>query len=261
MHWSSAWTAIGSVGAASVAIHAGVAVAIHVGVALAGCGILIAALRSHARARRNERGAPSATIRWARLYDWLAVAHSFGREGRMRERTLDVANVAVGEHVLDVGCGTGTLALAARGRVGANGSVRGVDASAEMIARAKAKSVRSGVPAAFEVAVAQSLPFADATFDVVLCSLALHHVPEDARAAALAEMRRVLKPEGRVLIVEFSRGHGVWAALNPVALLHTRRNPRMLDEAAALMKRAGFECVVTGALGFGGMGYVLARRD
>ena len=127
--------------------------------------------------------------------------------------------------------------------------------------RAKAKSVRGGAPVAFEVAAAQSLPFADATFDVVLCSLALHHVPEDARAGALTEMRRVLKPGGRALIVEFSRGHGAGAALNPMALLHARRNPRMLDETAALMKGTGFERLVTGALGFGGMGYVLARRD
>jgi len=97
-------------------------------------------------------------------------------------------------------------------------------------------------------------------FDVVLCSLAVHHLPNDARADAFAEMRRVLKPEGRALIVEFSRERGVWALLHPVALLHARRSPRILDEAVALMKRAGFASVATGPLGFRGLGYALAQR-
>jgi SAM-dependent methyltransferase len=89
--------------------------------------------------------------------------------------------------------------------------------------------------------------------------LAVHHLPEEARAGALAEMRRVLKPEGRALIVEFGRTHGARALLNPVALLHVRRLPRILDEAAALMTRGGFASVATGPLGFG-LGYALARR-
>lgn len=257
MHWTSWWAAIGAV----AAVHAGVAVAIHVGVALAGGGILIAALRFHMRASSDARSAAGATIRWARLYDWLATAHSFGREGRMRERTLDIAGVADGEHVLDVCCGTGTLALAARRRIGASGSVHGVDAAPEMTARAKAKSAQSGLPVTFEVAAAQSLPFPDEMFDVVLCTLGLHHLPREARAGALVEMRRVLKPQGRALIVEFSRGHGFRAALNPIALLHTLKNPRMLDEVTTLMERAGFEHVVTSTLGVGGMGYALARRE
>jgi ubiquinone/menaquinone biosynthesis C-methylase UbiE len=215
---------------------------------------------SHPVIEEPNHGGPGATIRWARLYDWLAQLHYFGRERPVRERTLDIAGITPGEHVLDVGCGTGTLALAAKRRVGASGSVYGVDASAEMIARAKAKSARKGLPVEFEVTAAQSLPFADAMFDVVLCTLAMHHLPEHARAEALAEMRRVLKPEGGALIVEFGRGQGVRALLNPVALLHARRHPRMLDEVSTLMKRAGFERVVTGDLGLGGLGYALARR-
>jgi ubiquinone/menaquinone biosynthesis C-methylase UbiE len=255
MHWPSVWAGIGAV----AGIHVGVAIAVHVALALAGGGILVTAVRSHARPRGGGHGSPGATLHSARFYDWMAVAYTFGREARMRERTLEVAGIVAGETVLDVGCGTGTLALAARRRVGASGSVYGIDASEEMINRARAKSARRGLPVTFEVAAAQLLPFADATFDVVLCSLAVHHLPEDARAGALAEMRRVLKPEGRALIVEFSRGRGVWALLHPVALLHARRSPRILDEAASLMKRVGFASVATGPLGFGGLGYALAR--
>jgi predicted TPR repeat methyltransferase len=194
LHWPSTWRAIGSVVATSVALHTGVAVAVHAGIALDGAGILVAALRSHGRRHRTDAEAPGATLHSPRFYDWLAAAYCLGREDRMRDRTLDIAGVAAAEHVLDVCCGTGTLALAARRRVGAGGLVHGVDASEEMIARARAKSARSGLPVTFEFATAQSLPFPDAMFDVVLCTLALHHLSEDARGAAIAEMRRVVKP-------------------------------------------------------------------
>ncbi len=218
---------------------------------------LIAALRRRFRREPGDHASQGATLHSARLYDWMALGYTFGREGRLRQRTLDAAGITAGEQVLDVGCGTGTLSLAAKKRVGANGSVRGVDASPEMIARARTKSEKGGVPVIFEVAAAQSLPFPDAAFDVVLCSLALHHLPESARATALAEMRRVLKPDGRVLIVEFSREQGALALLNPVAVLHALKNPRLLDEATGLVQRSGFQYVATGPLGLAGMGYVL----
>src|SRR5262245_56293986 len=260
--WPPMWRAIGSVAATLVALHAGVAVAVHIGAALGGAGILFAALRSHIRRRRNDGAAHNgATLHAPRFYDWLAAAYCLGRETHMRERTLDVAGVAAGDHVLDVCCGTGTLALAAKRRVGASGSVHGVDASEEMIARARTKSARSGLLVAVEIATAQSLPFPDATFDVVFCTLALHHLPQDARAGAIEEMRRVVKPGGRVLIVEFRKGRGAWAVLHPVALLHGRKSRRILDGAVDLMKRAGFARVVTAPLGFGVLGYALAYRD
>jgi len=249
------------VAATVVAFPVGVAIAVHLLVVLAGSGAVIAALRSRGRRDRGHRAEQGVTLHSARLYDWMALGYTFGREGHLRERTLDAAGITAGEQVLDVGCGTGTLTLAAKKRVGADGSVRGVDASPEMIARARSKSERGGVPVIFEVAAAQSLPFPDATFDVVLCSLALHHLPEGARATALAEMRRVLKPDGRVLIVEFSRERGASALLNPVALLHALTNPRMLDEATGLVERSGFQHVVSGPLGLAGMGYVLGSRD
>ena len=258
--WPSTWRVIGSVAATSLALHAGVAVAVHVGVVLCGAGILFAVLRSHTGRHRNHGAAPGATLHAPRFYDWLAAAYCLGRETQMRERTLDVAGVAAGDHVLDVGCGTGTLALAAKRRVGAGGSVHGVDASDEMIARAITKSARSGLPVAVGIATAQSLPFPEATFDVVLCSLALHHLPQDARAGAIEEMRRVVKPGGRVLIVEFRKGRGAWAVLHPVALLHRRKSRQILDGAVDLMKHAGLAQVVTAPLGFGVLGYALAYR-
>ena len=179
----------------------------------------------------------------------------------MRERTLDVASLRPGERVLDVCCGTGSLAIVAKRRVGASGSVHGIDASEEMIARARAKAAERGREMAFAIAPAQSLPFPEATFDVVFCSLALHHLPDDARGKAVEEMRRVVKPGGRVLIVEFSKGRGLSALLHPVALIHRRKTRQILDEAVGLMRVAGLGRIVSAELGFGVLGYALAYRD
>jgi ubiquinone/menaquinone biosynthesis C-methylase UbiE len=250
--------AISRIVAAVAALHAGVSVGVHVLMGVSATGLLLAILRFHALGRSHS-SAHGATLHSPRFYDWMAAAYCVGREGRMRERTLDVAGVTAGDRVLDVCCGTGTLALAAQRRVGAAGAAYGVDASGEMIARARAKASRQGLPVEFEIAAAQSLPFADASFDVVLCTLALHHLPDESREQAIDEMRRVLKPGGQVLIVEISRGRGAWELLHPVALLHRRKSP-ILDEALALLHRPGLEAPVTGPLGFAGLGYTLARR-
>jgi ubiquinone/menaquinone biosynthesis C-methylase UbiE len=257
-HWPSMWRAVAAAAATTFAAHAGFAIAIHFGVALTGTGVVLAAVRAHRRGHHNHGSKPGATLHSPRFYDWLAAAYCLGREGKMRERTLDLAGVAAGERVLDVCCGTGTLAFAAKERVGSNGSVHGIDASNEMIAYAKGKAARRDLAVVFDVAAAQSLPFPDASFDVVTCSLALHHLPEQARAGAIGEMQRVLKPGGRMMIVEFGKSRAA-SVLHPVALLH-HRTAGILDRVVAAMRDAGFERVASGALGFAGLAYALAYR-
>ena len=75
-----------------------------------------------------------------------------------------------GDRVLDVGCGPGRLAILFAERVAPTGSVDGIDAAAEMINRARSQTRRRGVPATFQVAFAQDLPFADDIFDAVACT-------------------------------------------------------------------------------------------
>ena len=103
-----------------------------------------------------------------------------------------------GDQVLDVGCGTGRLAVVFSERVGVTGSVKGIDPATEMIKRSTSRARKRGVPATFQVAFAQELPFADGTFDAVSCTLVLHHVAEDDQPTAVQEMYRVLKPSGRL---------------------------------------------------------------
>ena len=190
------------------------------------------------------------------FYDLLAWVLAGGREGRLRGRMLDRARVAAGEHVLDVGCGTGTLAIAAARRVGAVGEVRGIDASPEMIARARRKAARARVAATFEVGTAERLPFAEARFDAVMGTLMLHHLPRDARRACALEMARVLRPGGRVLAVDFgppgTKRHGL------IGHLH-RHGHVPLDQVVALLGAAGLCVVETGALGTSSLYYVLAE--
>ena len=188
-------------------------------------------------------------------YDALAWALTLGREPALRERLVEAARLAPGEVVLDVGCGTGSLALAARRRVGPTGAVHAVDAAPEMIARAREKAARAGADVAFDTARAEALPFPDAHFDVVLGTLMLHHLPGPVRRAFAAEVRRVLRPGGRVLAVDFEapahRGRGL------IARVHRHGGVPMRD-VVALLEAAGLRVRETGAVGVSDLQFALA---
>ena len=172
----------------------------------------------------------------------------------MRARMLAPLQLRPGETVLDVGCGTGTLALHARRLVGAAGFVAGIDAAQEMVARARRKAGKAGLSVHFELASADSLPFPDASFDAVMCTVTLHHLPRWMRAATLREMRRVLKPGGRVLLVDFVFGKRRTVA----GLLHHHTGLKARD-FEDLVTGAGMRVESAGALGVWDMFYVVAR--
>ena len=156
--------------------------------------------------RQRTTGTSGSVLHAAVGYDWLVWFSMFGRERIFREKVLGLARLELGESVLDVGCGTGTLAIAAKRHVGPSGSVYGIDASPEMIARASRKARKAGIEVLFKNAVAESLPFPNSYFDAVLTTLMLHHLPRKARQQCAREIRRVLKPCGRVLAVDFASG-------------------------------------------------------
>ena len=194
----------------------------------------------------------------ARHYDRLVWLLTLGRERALRSRLVDIAQLAPGEAVLDVGCGTGTLALEARRRVGANGTVVGVDAAPEMIARARRKAARAGVDVAFEPARAEALPFPDGRFDVVLSTLMMHHLSRPVRERLALEIRRVLRPGGRVLVVDFEPPAKQRGGL--ISRIH-RHGHVPLREIVSLLREAGLQVADTGGVGFGDLQFALARND
>src|SRR5688572_9953717 len=191
----------------------------------------------------------------ARWYDALAAVLTLGRDRQLRERLAELARLAPGEAVLDVGCGTGTLALAAKRRVGAEGTVVGVDASPEMIELATRKAARERADVRFENAAAEGLPFADATFDAVLATLMLHHLPGPVRRECAREAIRVLRPGGRMLAVDFSAPSPRRGGL--LARLH-RHGGVSVDKMSVLLRDAGFRLEETGSVGVSDLRYVLA---
>ena len=192
----------------------------------------------------------------AALYDVLAWFLTFGREHAFRERLLRFVKLKPGEAVLDVGCGTGTVALLAKTKVGPEGRVEGIDASVEMIARATAKARRAGLQVGFSTATAQELPFKDGQFDVVLSTLMFHHLPRQGREEFGREAFRVLKPGGRVLIVDFAK-----PPRQKSAFRFHRHGHVDLDRVAADLGQRGFNIVERGDVGTKGLRYLIAQPN
>lgn len=200
---------------------------------------------------------PGAVLHAPKLYDFQVWLFTLGRERRLRRHMAELARLREGDCVLDVGCGTGGLSIEARRRVGATGSVHGIDASPEMIARASIKARRARLAIEFLTSTAQALPFPESRFDVVLCSLMLHHLARKSRAQCVREMRRVVKPGGRVLVVEF--GSPAKHAQGLLARLHSHRHGYVASpDVVGLLHDAGFEIVEQGPVGFRNLQFALA---
>jgi SAM-dependent methyltransferase len=129
---------------------------------------------------------------------------------------LEMASPAPGEQVLDIACGTGLVSFAAACAVGRRGQVVGIDLSERMVDAAERRaSDRKLSNCGFSRMDAETLAFPDASFDVVLCALGLMYMPDPQQA--LREMRRVLRPGGRVsLAVWGDRSKCGWSALFPI---------------------------------------------
>jgi demethylmenaquinone methyltransferase/2-methoxy-6-polyprenyl-1,4-benzoquinol methylase len=136
----------------------------------------------------------------ARRYDLINDLQSLGLHRRWKRRLVALAQLGPGQRALDVCCGTGDVALALA-RTGAQ--VTGLDFSPEMLAVARRRAQTSNAPVEFVQGDALALPFADATFDAVTISYGLRNLADFA--AGLAEMARVLRPGGRLVVLDFGK--------------------------------------------------------
>ncbi len=145
-----------------------------------------------------------ATLHKASQYDFHTSLMGLGVNRSNSRMIIEMAKIKPRDKVLDVGCGSGNLTLTAKKYVGTSGSVYGIDAAPEMIEVAKGKASRSQLEAFFDVGLIEKLPFPDATFDVVISRLVIHHLPDDLKQRGFAEVFRVLKPNGRVFLADFA---------------------------------------------------------
>jgi len=142
--------------------------------------------------------------RIAGVYDLMNSAMTAGLHHGWRSRAADRTGLAPGDTALDLCCGTGDLTLALRERVGADGRVVGADFSERMLELANEKALDRGVPdVTFEWADALELPYSDRSFDAVTVGFGVRNLAD--LEAGLAEMSRVLKPGGRLVVLEITQ--------------------------------------------------------
>jgi ubiquinone/menaquinone biosynthesis C-methylase UbiE len=165
--------------------------------------------------------------------------------GKAYDALVAQADLADGLRVLEIGCGTGNVTIRAK-RAASGTDLVGLDPDPLALARAQRK-VRGMTGIRFERGYAQDLPFPDGHFDRALSSMMLHHLDEDVKARAAAELYRVLRPGGQLHIVDIG-GH--ITANHGLAARWTRKSPHVtgnLDDAIPKpLKSAGFECAEVG---------------
>lgn len=155
----------------------------------------------------------------ARRYDRANTILSGGIHHLWRRKIVRWSGARPGDRVLDCATGTGDLAIAFAKVVGPAGDVVGTDFSPEMLAPAPRKAERDGVRVMFETADVTALPYADASFDVASIAFGIRNVAD--RVGGLREMARVVRPGGRVVVLEFGQPENV--LLRPLFNLYSRR--------------------------------------
>lgn len=147
----------------------------------------------------------AAMERMAGSYDSYMRTMTLGTERRLRDLTVGLAQLKPGDQVLEAGCGTGTLTLAAKCQVGPAGQAYGIDVIPKMIELSRHKAEQVGAdPSAFQLGGIDAIPFPVGKFDAVLCSFMIFHMSEGMRRRGIQEIRRVLKPGGRLVVVDMA---------------------------------------------------------
>lgn len=169
------------------------------------------------------------------------------RERLFKGRLVEQMAIQPGQRILDIGCGTGTLALLIMERH-PQSEVVGLDPDPQILAIARRKAARSGADVRFDVGYADRLPYPDASFDRVTSSLVFHHLTREIKRAALADAYRVLRPGGELHIADVGHASGVLMhlAVRPIVLLDgtDRVKDNIAGRLPEFMKGAGFNEVV-----------------
>lgn len=200
------------------------------------------------------------TLNWmAPYYNTLCRAMGVGRA--FRERTLRLAALRPGENALDVGCGTGVLTQLAAKAVGPAGTAWGIDPAVDMIRVALTNAAVADSPACFKPGVIEEIAFESESFDAVFASFMLHHLPPDVKRAGLREVRRVLKSDGRLVVVDLDRPRNAlwWVLLWPLRF-HEGPSENLDGRISGLLAESGFDPVSIAGRWAGFVTFWVARK-
>ena len=188
-----------------------------------------------------------AVIHWTSPHDIFIKLLGLAVNGANSRMIVETANIRTGDKVLDVGCGTGDLTLTAKNYAGAFGAAYGIDASPEGIDLARKKATRSSIEAVFEIGLIEKIPYPNATFDVVISRLVIHHLPDDLKQRGLAEVFRVLKPGGRVFLVDFKPPtNPILVHVTSALVGHKTMMRSNVESILPMLSEAGFINVASG---------------
>lgn len=178
------------------------------------------------------------------LYD-IAVALTM-RERVFKGDLIALANVAAGHRVLDLGSGTGTLAILLKSTV-PEAEIVGLDLDPRILGIAKAKADRAGVSIEWAEGSVAVPPFAARSFDRILSSLVFHHLTDAEKEQALAAARRLLRPGGSLHIADFAKPHSAYTRLAAAAFRHfdgaERTAANLEGRLPDFLRAAGFAAV------------------
>lgn len=171
-----------------------------------------------------------------KLYD--PFVRSIFDERAFKQSLLELAGIRPGHRVLDVGAGTGTLAILIKQRV-PEASVIGIDGDPKILGIAREKIAKAGLDIELREALAQRLPFPDASFDRVVSTLMIHHLAD--KEAAFREMARVLRPGGEIHVGDFGPPHTAVGRLAARAVRHFEHVRDNVDgRLPEILRSAGF---------------------
>jgi ubiquinone/menaquinone biosynthesis C-methylase UbiE len=159
----------------------------------------------------------------------------------LHRRLINQATISPGDRVLEIGCGTGNLAILIK-RLNPAAQVVGIDPDPKALARARWKAQRRGTEIQFDQGFSEELPYPDASFDRVFSAFMLHHVRPDAKPVTLREAFRVLKPEGSLHLADFDEGERLSGGFHGflASIFHSRHGSSPHHSVLAFMQHAGF---------------------